>query len=66
MPKLISMSLVTPRFTIMTATCVFVFCSAIVMDVEMSLLNKIDEYSAKAYNSINVSYEAESQTCPNN
>ena len=44
----------------MTATCVFVFCSAIVMDVEMILLNKIDGYSAK------VSYEAESHTCPDN
>ena len=36
------------------------------MNVQISLLNKIDEYSAKVYNSINVSYEAESQTCPNN
>ena len=55
---------VRPRFIIMTTTCVFVFCSAIVMDVEMLLLNKIDKYSTKVYNSINVFYEAESQTCP--
>ena len=41
------MPLVVPRFIIMTATCVFEFCSAIVMVVEMPLLNKIDEYSAK-------------------
>ena len=47
----------------MTATCVFVFCSAIVMDVEMLLLNKIDKYSTKVYNSITMSYKAESQTC---
>ena len=32
------MPLVVPRFIIMTATCVFVSCSAIVMDVEMPLL----------------------------
>ena len=48
----------------MTATCVFVFCSAIVTDVEVPLLNKIDEYCAKIYNSITLSYEAETQTCP--
>ena len=50
----------------MTATCVFVFCSTIVTDIEMILLNKIDKYSAKVYNSIKVSYEAESHTCPDN
>ena len=48
------MPLVVPRFIIMTATCVFVSCSAIVMDVEMPLLNNIYEYSTKFYNSINV------------
>ena len=47
---------------IIAATCVFIFCSAIVMDVEMRLLNKIDEYSAKAYSSIIISYKAESHT----
>ena len=60
------MSVSLPRFIMMTATYVFVFCSAIVADVEMILLNKIDGYSAKVYNSINVSYEAESHTCPDN
>ena len=54
------MPVVAPWFKIMTAACVFVFYSAIVMNVEMLSINKIDEYSAKAYNSITKSYEAES------
>ena len=58
------MPFVVPQFIIMTATCVFVFCSAIVKDVEVPQLNKIDKYSAKIYNSITMSYKAESQTCP--
>ena len=50
----------------MTATCVFVFCSDIVMDVQMPMLNIIEKSSAKAYSFIYVSYEAESYTCLDN
>ena len=58
------MPFVSPQFIIMTATRVFVFCFVVV--VEMPLLDKIDEYSAKIYNFIIMSYEEESQTCPDN
>ena len=42
----------------------YLYLVQVIMDVEMSVLNKIDEYSTKVYNFNSVSYEAESQTCP--
>ena len=44
----------------------YLYLVQVIMDVEMSVLNKIDEYSTKVYNFNSVSYEAESQTCPDN